>query len=181
MTSGTAFFPTPKSSPTFSAWRPDRSLSAWSGLHTISPLALFIPPVNSAMSSLALTTVNLGTLTGTVLPSLALPLPTIAASELMSSPPPPPASNIRTTFTFAHFLLPFFQFAKSDLPPPLPTDPSSARSFPTLDGTDLIGRAFNDPDLGLCRLTEVGPPHRLAPGEGNLDPTGPQLQALQVG
>jgi hypothetical protein len=47
----------------------------------------------------------------------------------------------------------------------------------TLDGTDLIGRVFNDPDLGLCRIVEVGPPHRLAPGEGNLDPTGTHLQA----
>jgi hypothetical protein len=27
------------------------------------------------------------------------------------------------------------------------------------DGTDLIGWAFNDPDLGLCRVVEVGSPH----------------------
>jgi hypothetical protein len=60
--------------------------------------------------------------------------------------------------------------------PPTP-DPSATRPSPTLDGTDLIGRIFNDPDLGLCRVVEAGPPHRLAPGEGNLDPIGPQLQA----
>jgi hypothetical protein len=42
---------------------------------------------------------------------------------------------------------------------------------------DLIGRVFNDPDIGLYRVVEVGPPHRLAPGKGNLDPIGPQLQA----
>jgi hypothetical protein len=99
----------------------------------------------------------------------------------------------RITLTLAHFPLPFFHFAESDLPPPLPTLPTSARPFPTLDGTDLIaqcagqhypaaqlpvpGRVFNDPDLGLCRVVDVGPPHCLAPGEGNLDPTGPQLQA----
>jgi hypothetical protein len=53
-----------------------------------------------------------------------------------------------------------------------PTRPSR-----TLDGTDLIRRVFNDPDLVLCHVTEVGPRRRSAPGEGNLDPTGPQLQA----
>jgi hypothetical protein len=42
---------------------------------------------------------------------------------------------------------------------------------PTFDGTDLIGRVFNDPDLGLCRVVA------WRPGEGNLDPNGPQLQA----
>ena len=77
----------------------------------------------------------------------------------------------RITLTLAHFLLPLFHFAASDLPPPLHPDPSATRPSPTLDGTDLIGRVFIDPDLGLCRVVEVGPPHRLAPGEGNLDPT----------
>ncbi len=83
----------------------------------------------------------------------------------------------RITLTLAHFPLSLFHFAASDLPPPPISDPSSTRPSPTLDGTDLIGRVFNDPDLGLCRVVEVGPPHRLAPGEGNLDSTGPQLQA----
>jgi hypothetical protein len=41
----------------------------------------------------------------------------------------------------------------------------------------LIGRVFHDPDLGLCRVVEIGSPHYLAPGEGNLNPTGPHLQA----
>jgi hypothetical protein len=83
----------------------------------------------------------------------------------------------RITLTLAHFPLPFFHFAESDLPPPLPTSPTSTRPSPTLDGTDLIGRVFDDPDLGLCQVIGVGPRLRLAPGEGNLDPTGPQLQA----
>ncbi len=83
----------------------------------------------------------------------------------------------RITLTLAHFPLPLFHFAASDLPPPPTPDPSATRPSPTLDGTDQIGRVFNDPDLGLCRVVEVGPPHRLAPGEGNLDPTGPHLQA----
>ncbi len=81
----------------------------------------------------------------------------------------------RITLTLAHFPLPLFHFAESDLPPPPTPDPSATRPSPTLDGTDLIGRVFNDPDLGLCRVVKVGPPHRLSPGEGNLDPTGPQL------
>ncbi len=33
------------------------------------------------------------------------------------------------------------------------------------------------PDLGLCQVIGVGPRLRLVPGESNLDPTGPQLQA----
>ena len=35
--------------------------------------------------------------------------------------------------------------------------------------------------LGLCRVVEVGPPHRLAPGEGDLDPTGPQPIPSRLG
>ena len=83
----------------------------------------------------------------------------------------------RITLTLAHFPLPLFHFAATDLPPPPTPDPFATHPSPTLDGTDLIGRVFNDPDLGLCRVVEVGPPHRLAPGEGNFDPTGPQIQA----
>jgi hypothetical protein len=79
----------------------------------------------------------------------------------------------RITLTLAHFPLPLFHFAASGLPPPPTPDPSATRPSPTLDSTDLIGRVFNDPDLGLCRVVEVGPPHRLTPGEGNLNPTGP--------
>jgi hypothetical protein len=56
---------------------------------------------------------------------------------------------------------------------PLPTDPTSFRPSPTLDGMDLIGQVLNDPDLGLCRVIEFGPPHRLAPGEGNATSTQP--------
>jgi hypothetical protein len=112
-------------------------------------------------------TATLAPLTGIALLPLIQPLLTTAANAAMSSPP----------FTLAHFPLPLFHFTESDLPPPPTTDPSSTCPSPTLDGTDLIGRVFNDPELGLCRVVEVGPPHRLAPGEGNLDPTGPQLQA----
>jgi hypothetical protein len=58
----------------------------------------------------------------------------------------------RITLTLAHFPLSLFlfHFAESDLPPP--PDPSSFRPSPTLDGTDLIGWVFNDPDLGLCTM-----------------------------
>ncbi len=83
----------------------------------------------------------------------------------------------RIILTLAHFPLPLFHFAETDPPPPIPTSPTSTRLSPTLDGTGLIGRVFDDPDLGLCQVTEVGLHLRLAPGEGNLNPTGPQLQA----
>jgi hypothetical protein len=65
----------------------------------------------------------------------------------------------RIAFTLAHFPLPLFHFAASDLPPPPIPDPSTTRPSPTLDGTDLIGRVFHDPDLGLCRVVEIGSPH----------------------
>ena len=52
----------------------------------------------------------------------------------------------RITLTLAHFPLPLFHFAASDLTPPLNPDPSATRPSPTLDGTDLIGRVFNDPE-----------------------------------
>jgi hypothetical protein len=142
---------------------------------TTSPPTPFTPLANSALPSPTLTTATLGPLTGVAPLLLAQPLPTTGYRcqrvYVVSS------RSERITLTLAHFPLPLFHFAESDLPSPPTPDPSATRPFPTLDGTDLIGRVFNDPDLGLCRVVEVGPPHRLVPGEGNLDPTGPQLQA----
>jgi hypothetical protein len=48
----------------------------------------------------------------------------------------------RITLTLAHFPLPLFHFAASELPPPPTPDPSPTRPSPTLDGTDLIGRVY---------------------------------------
>ncbi len=81
----------------------------------------------------------------------------------------------RITLTLAHSPFPFFHFAESILPPPLPASPTSTSTHPslTLDDTDLIGRVFNYPDLGLCHVTEVGPRLRLVPGVDDLAPTGP--------
>jgi hypothetical protein len=45
----------------------------------------------------------------------------------------------RITLTLAHFPLPLFHFAASDLPPPPTPDPSATRPFPTLDGTAVRG------------------------------------------
>jgi hypothetical protein len=141
-------------------WRPDPTLSAWSGLHHL-PYDFSTHPLH---------------LPGQL--CLAFSGPDHRGTW---------ASHGDRAFTLGPalthyccqrvFPLPLFHFAASDLPSPPTPDPSATRPSPTLDGTDLIGRVFNDPDLGLCRVVKVGPPHRLAPGEGNLDPTGLHLQA----
>ncbi len=144
-------------------WRPDPSLSAWSGLHRLTydfSATLSILLVNSVLPSPVPNTATLGPITGIALLLLAHSLPTTAANGSMSSPPALNASPSPS----------LFHFAESYLPPPPHSDPSSTRPSPTLGGTDLIGRV--DPDFGLCHVIEVGPPHRLAPDAGNLDPIG---------
>ncbi len=141
---------------------PDRAFTAFP---TTLPPTHFIPLANSALLSPIPTIVSLGTLTGTALSFMVPPLPAIA----VTAPTLPPFA-LNTP-------LPYFHFAASDLHPLLLTDPTSSRPSNTLDGTDLIGWVFNDPDLSLCRVVEVGPLHRLAPGKGNLDPIDSQFQA----
>ncbi len=141
--------------------------------HTTSPPTPFNPPANSVLPFPVPTTATLGPLTRIALSLTLGPALTHYRCQrvyVVSS------RSERITLTLAHFPLPLFHFAASDLPPPPTPDPNATRPSPTLDGMDLIGRVFNDPDLGLCRVVEVGPPHRLAPGEGNLDPTGPHLR-----
>ncbi len=71
-------------------WRPDPSLSAWSGLHHLPydfvahPLH---PPANSVYPSTVPTTAFLGIPTGTALTSLALPSITTAVTVYTLSPP----------------------------------------------------------------------------------------------
>ena len=157
-------------------WRPDPSLSAWSGLHRL-PYDFSAHPLHPpGQLCLAFSGPehrdtwaphgDRAFILGPALTHYRCHRVYVVSSR-----------SERITLTLAHFPLPLFHFAASDLPPPPNPDPSATRSSPPLDGTDLIGRVFIDPDLGLCRVVEVGPPHRLAPGEGNLDPTGPQLQA----
>jgi hypothetical protein len=158
------------------SWRSDPSLSAWSGLHCLSYDFAAHPIHPPGQLCLAFsdpdhrdTWAPHGDRAFTLGP--ALTHYRCQRVYVVSS------RSERITLTLAHFPLPLFHFAASDLPPIPTPDPSATRPPPTLDGTDLIGRVFNDPDLGLCRVVEVGPLHRLAPGEGNLDPTGPHLQA----
>jgi hypothetical protein len=155
-------------------WRPDPTLSAWSGLHRLTHDFSAHPIHLPGQLCLAFsgpehrdTWAPHGDRAFTLGPALThYCCQRVYVVAIRSE---------RITLTLAHFPLPLFYFAESDLPSS--PDPSSTRPFPTLDGTDLIGRVFNDPDLGLCRVVEVGPPHRLVPSEGNLDPTSPQLQA----
>jgi hypothetical protein len=178
MTFGTASFPmlnlSSMSCVPDAPIRPSLPGRAFTTSLTTSPPIHFIPPANSAYLSTVPTTASLGISTGTALTTLFDPALTHYRCHRVYIVF---TRSERITLTHAHFPLPYFHFAESDLPPPLPISTTSARSSPTLDGTDLIGRVFNDPDLGLCSVTEVGPRLRLAPGEGNLNPTGPHLQA----
>ena len=75
--------------------------------------------------------------------------------------------------TLDHFPDPLFHFAAlPDSPPTTPLPPS--RPEPAADGSDLVGRWFHEPDLGVCQVTALGEPFRLPPGAGNRA-SGPRL------
>ncbi len=78
----------------------------------------------------------------------------------------------RTSFTLAHSPLPLFHFAESDFYPPTP--PHSVPP-PLSMARTCSGGSLTTPTSVYAVSSRWG--HRLAPGEGNLDPTGPQLQA----
>ena len=80
---------------------------------------------------------------------------------------------VRDCDTLAHFPNPLFHFAALPDSPPSPAVPDP-RPDPKVDGSDLVGRWFEDPDLGRCQVTGKGPPHRLLPGAGNRA-SGPRL------
>ncbi len=75
----------------------------------------------------------------------------------------------RITNRLDFFPDPLFTFEDPPISAP-PPDPTSDRPSPTLDGSDLIGRSFVDPELGLCRVTGAGQPTILQPHTGNLAP-----------
>ena len=72
----------------------------------------------------------------------------------------------RISDTLSHYPNPLFHFESPHPPPPLPP-PCAHRPNPTPDGSDLIGRYFVDPDLGVCKVTAVGEPFLLRTGAGN--------------
>jgi hypothetical protein len=75
----------------------------------------------------------------------------------------------RITKQLDFFPDPLFTFEDPTISAP-PPDPTSSRPSPTLDGADLIGRAFVDPELGLCLVIGHGQPSFLQPNTGNLAP-----------
>jgi hypothetical protein len=79
------------------------------------------------------------------------------------------AKFTRITNQLDFFPDPLFTFEDPTVSAP-PPDPTSSRPSPTLDGSDLIGQSFVDPDLGLCLVTGAGQPTFLQPHTGNLAP-----------
>ena len=71
--------------------------------------------------------------------------------------------------TLDHFPDPLFPFEDPASDPVLP-DPTSSRPNPAFDGTDLVGKTFLDPDLGLCTVVAPAQPLFLSPQTGNLQP-----------
>ncbi len=154
------------------SWRPDSPLSAWSGLHRLSYDFSAHPIHPPGQLCLAFsdpdhrdTWVPHGDRAFTLGPTLTHYR--CQRVYVVSS------RSERITLTLAHFPLPLFHFAASDLPSPPTPDPSATRPSPTLDGTDPIGRVFNDPDLGLCRVVEVGPPPSFGAWRGQPRPNRP--------
>ncbi len=122
-------------------WRPDPTLSAWSGLHHLSYDFSAHPLHPPGQLCLAFSSPDHhdtwaphGDRAFTLSP--ALTHYRCQRVYVVSS------RSERITLTLAHFPLPLFHFAASDLPPPPTPDPSATRPSPTLDGTDLIGRVF---------------------------------------
>ena len=71
----------------------------------------------------------------------------------------------RITDTLAHFPIPLFHFSPPDPIPP--DDPTPTRPHPQLDGSDMIGLWFNEPELGICSIAAVAQPFELVEGAGN--------------
>ena len=75
--------------------------------------------------------------------------------------------------TVAHYPDPLFHWANPETPPALAIA-HPLRPHPTPDGSDLLGKGFVDPELGLCTVSSLADPILLQPGTGNLTP-GVQL------
>ena len=80
----------------------------------------------------------------------------------------------RISDTLTHYPDPLFHF-EDPPPPPQPIPGTASRSFPTADGSDLIGKWLNEPDEGVCEIISIAPPFLLQPATGNHNPAGPNL------
>jgi hypothetical protein len=81
----------------------------------------------------------------------------------------PLTSRIRVSDTLDHYPDPLFPFQgpPNGIPPPDPTSPQ-------VEGIELVGERFRDPDLGVCTVLGPGQAVFLQPDTGNLLP-GPTI------
>jgi hypothetical protein len=92
-------------------------------------------------------------------------------SRPLSLPQPvfvPRTGVTRVSDTLDHFPDPLFPFEDPASDPVLP-DPTSDRPNPTYDGSDLTGREFLDPDLGVGQVVGPSAPLFLSSQTGNLE------------
>jgi hypothetical protein len=75
----------------------------------------------------------------------------------------------RTSDTLAHFPNPLFHWAAPSAPTVAPL-PEALRPDPRIDGSDLVGSYFNEPELGPCLIISTAPPVTLSAGSGNRAP-----------
>jgi hypothetical protein len=102
-------------------WRPDPTLSAWSGLHRL-PYDFSVYPLHPPWPTLSCLLQSrpprhLGPSRGSRFYPWSSPYPLPLSTCLRR------LRSERITFTLAHFPVPLFHFAESDLPPPLPPTP----------------------------------------------------------
>ena len=150
------------------SFAPDPSISAWHGFHG-QPLDFAAHPIHPAGQLVVSHDPPLqraswakhGTRGFYLSPAL-----THYRSHLVFIPS---TLDTRITNQLDFFPDPLFTFEDPTLSSP-PPDPTSSRPSPTLDGSDLIGQMFVDPELGLCRITGHGQPAFLQPNTGNLAP-----------
>ena len=77
-------------------------------------------------------------------------------------------------YTVDHYPDPLFLFeAPDDLPVAPPANP--ARPNPAIDGSDLIGQWFLDPELGPCHITRTDRPFLHDADVGNRDASAPMM------
>ena len=81
---------------------------------------------------------------------------------------------MRVSDTLSHFPDPLFHF--EDPAPPAPSPPGTpSRPNPTPDGSDMIGKWFNEPEEGICEIISTGAPYLLEPDAGNRHASSPRL------
>jgi hypothetical protein len=88
----------------------------------------------------------------------------LPSSPSLSLPPClcPKTGATRISDTLDYFPDHLFPFEDTASEPVLP-EPTSSRPKRAFDGTDLVGKTFLDPDLGLCTVVVPAQPFFLAP------------------